>query len=275
VTGLRPPVLPLAEAVAAAVSDGDCVYLGNFGAQLFAVADELVRQRRRRLHAVVGSGGLLLDRLLGAGVLARATFAHCWSPVGPDPAWRFRRLAESGRTATGAAAAGEAATGEAGVVALHEVSLGMLSAALTAGAWRVPFMPVPVPAGTGYLTGDWTGGQLAVARSAFGATQVVRALAPDVAFLHADLADEWGNGVLRTPLGESLLAAQAAGRVVLVAEELAPAGRVRAAGVTVPGLLVSTVVHHPGAVRPDGAAGRYPRDVAGYQRAVATAREDA
>jgi glutaconate CoA-transferase subunit A len=151
--------------------------------------------------------------------------------------------------------------------------LGMLSAALTAAAWRVPFMPVPAPEGTGYLTDDWPNGMVTQARTEFGTAQVVRALAPDVAFVHVDLADEWGNGVIRSPVGEAVVAAQAADRVVLVAEELADHARVRAAGITVPGLLVSTVVHHPGAVAPDGAVERYQRDVTAYQQLVRQAAE--
>lgn len=244
--GPRRAVLSLAEAVAT-VGDRDTVYIGNFGAQLFAVADELVTQRRRHLHLVAGSGGLLLDGLIGAGVVDRATVAHCWSPVGPHPARHFQRAVQSGE------------------LALHELSLGMLTAALTAAAWGVPFMPVPSPTGTGYLTEDWTGGMLAAAHTRFGHAHVVRALRPDVAFVHADLADQHGNATIRTPLGETAAAAQAATRVVVVAEELAGPQRVREAGITLPGLLVSTVVVQPGAVRPDGVPGRYPRDVEGYR----------
>ena len=88
--------LSLPEAVAAYAPDGARVYLGNFGAQLFCVGHELIRQRRRELDVVIASGGLLLDQLFGAGLVRTATFGHCWSPVGPTPAWNFRRLAESG-----------------------------------------------------------------------------------------------------------------------------------------------------------------------------------
>ena len=244
---MRPPVCSVADAVAT-VGDGDCVYLGNFGAQLFAVADELITQRRRELHAVVASGGLLLDRLIGAGVLARATYAHCWSPVGPDPAWHFRRLAQAGDRR----------------VVRHEVSLGdavggadrrRLAGAVPPdtrpGRHRLP------DRGLAEQDGDHGG-------HPFGSAPVVRALAPDVAFVHVDLADEWGNGVIRSPVGEALVAAQAARRVVLVAEELADhdrCGRRHHHS----WVLVAMVVHHPGAVAPDGAIGRYPRDVPAYR----------
>jgi glutaconate CoA-transferase subunit A len=245
----------LAEAVGAHAAPGTTVYLGNFGAQLFCVGHEMIRQGVRGLDAVIASGGLLMDQLLGAGVLASVSYGHCWSPVGPSPAWNFRRAAERGDTS----------------VRLHEMSLGMLTAALTAGAWGVPFMPVPSLAGTGYLTEDWPRGRRARVATPYGESDVVAAIAPDVAFVHADLADADGNASIRGPLGEVLVAAQAARTVVVIAEETVAAERVRAAGVSIPGMLVSAVVEQPGAVRPDGAIGRYDRDVAGYADYVARA----
>ena len=243
------PVLGLADAVRRYVRPGARVYLGNFGAQLFCVGHEMIRQGVGDVDLVIASGGLLMDQLLGAGVLRSATYGHCWSPVGPAPAYNFRRAAEGGSP-----------------VVLHELSLGLMTAALTAGAWGVPFMPVPDRAGTGYVDEDWTAGMLGTASCAFGTAQVVRAEVPDVAFVHADLADAAGNGVVRGPLGEVVVAAQAAAAVVVVAEELAPAATVRAEGITIPGVLVSAVVHRPRALAPDGALGRYDRDVAAYER---------
>lgn len=243
------PVLTLEQAVAEHATSGARLYLGNFGAQLFCVGHEMVRQSVRDVDAVVASGGLLMDQLLGAGVLRSATYGHCWSPVGPAPAYNFRRAAEAGDAS----------------VTLHEMSLGLLTAALTAGAWGVPFMSVPDLPGTGYVDEDWSRGRLDVATCAFGSSRVVRAEVPDTAFVHVDLADEHGNGVVRGPLGEVLVAAQAARRVVLVAEELTTTDVVRRAGITVPGVLVSAVVPHAGAVAPDGALGRYDRDVAAYE----------
>lgn len=45
-----------------------------------------------------------------------------------------------------------------------------------------------------------------------------------------------------------------------------------AAGVTLPALVVGAVVTRPGAVRPDGAVGRYDRDVAAYRSYSAASR---
>lgn len=245
----------LTDAVGRYVEPGRTVFLGNFGAQLFCVGHEIIRQKLTGIDAVFASGGLLMDQLLGAGALRSATYGHCWSPVGPSPAWNFRRAAESGDHRT----------------TLSEMSLGMMAAGLTAGAWRVPFMPVPGLPGTGYVEEDWSAGRRTSITTEFGSSDIVVAITPDVAFVHVDLADEDGNGVVRGPLGEALLAAQASDTLVLVAEEIVDFEIVRSEGIVIPGLLTSAVVHRPGAVVPDGAIGRYDRDVAGYEDYVVRA----
>ncbi|MFJ7217852.1 CoA-transferase [Amycolatopsis sp. NPDC098790] len=231
-------------AVVETLRPGDTVWIGNFGVQLFAVADELIRQRRTGLHVVIGSGGLVLDRLIGAGVADEVTFSHCWSAVGPAPTREFRRAWQDGSA-----------------IRWHELSLGALSAALGAAARDLPFAPVVVSPHTGYLAGDWAGGMLAEVTSPFGSATVVRALPIDVAFVHASVAEPGGDAYFGYAPGEAVTAAQAARRVVVVAEEVA--GSVPA--VDLPGLLVDTVVEVPGAAAPDGVPGRYPRDVAAYE----------
>lgn len=252
---MRPPVLTMTDAVAAEVPDGTSVYLGNFGSQLFAVGHEIIRQQRRGLDLVVASGGLLLDQLLGAGCVTSATFGHCWSPVGPHPAWNFRRLAEAGDTS----------------VAFNEMTLGMMTAALTAGAWGVPFMPFPGLTDTGFVTDDWSNGGVALARTPFGDSLVVRAITPDVAFIHVDRCDRDGNGWIRGPLGEVAVAASASRSVVMVAEELVDSIDLLPHGANIPGVLVSAIVVAPNAVAPDGAVGRYDRDVDAYLSYTAAA----
>jgi glutaconate CoA-transferase subunit A len=247
--------LTMAQAVRAHVRPGTCVYVGNFGAQLFSVGHEMIRQGCHDVDAVIASGGLLMDQLLGAGVLRSATYGHCWSPVGPSPAWNFRHAAERGED----------------TIELYEMSLGMMTAALTAGAWDVPFMPVPALPHTGYVEEDWPRGRRSRATTDLGTADIVAALSPDVAFVHVDQADPQGNGAILGPLGEVLVAAQAASTVVLIAEEIVDTETVLSAGVSVPGLITSAVVHRPGAVAPDGVIGRYDRDVAAYEEYVTRA----
>lgn len=236
----------LGEAVTAEVTDGTMIYIGNFGAQLFAVGHELIRQGRRDLHIVSSSGGILTDQLLGAGTISEATFSHCWSPIGPAPAWNYRRLMEAGDPD----------------VVVHELTLATFNAALTAGAWNVPFMPTVDVTSTGHVADDWSAGMFATVTSPFGSAPVVRALTPDVAFIHADACDPIGNVMLRGPRGEMTQAAQASRRVVVVAEEIV--GEVPAHLVAVPGAIVDLIVVEPFAVHPDGAVDRYGRDSRAY-----------
>jgi glutaconate CoA-transferase subunit A len=240
------------------VSDGTCVYIGNFGAQLHCVGHEIVRQRLSDLHVVMGSGGILLDLLLGAGVVARATFGHCWSPVGPAPAYRFRELTETGSA-----------------VAFEELSVATLTGALQAAAWRVSFAPIPDIGETAYVTEGLAAGWIGRADSTFGPALVARALVPDVAFVHADVVDEDGNAVIRGPVGEAALAAVAARSTVIVAEEVITrkALRARVSECAVPGIVVRAIVEHPGAVAPDGAMGRYARDLSAYEQYAAASRD--
>ncbi len=253
---MRAAEIGLADAVEATVADGDTVWIGNFGTQLFAVGAELIRQGRRGLHVVIGSGGLLLDQLLAAGVVAEVTFSHCWSPVGPRPTRAFRAAWE-----------GESE------VRFHELPLGVLAAALEAGAAGVPFMPVALEPGTGY--GEWTPSLLGTASGEFGEATVVKAIRPDVAFVHARSADHHGNLDLGAPAGEAPAALAAAKRTVAVVERIAsdaPADAPLAAGVTIPGVLIDLLVESPGAAAPDGVPGLHQRDVAAYEEYAGAAR---
>jgi glutaconate CoA-transferase subunit A len=140
----------------------------------------------------------------------------------------------------------------------------MFTAALTAGAWGVPFMPFPGLEGTGFLTEDWSRGRVENVTTGFGSSNVVRAIAPDIAFVHADRCDPDGNAWINGPVSEVPVAAAASRAAVLVVEQLTDAADLRAHGVTLPGHLFDAIVVHPGAVAPDGAAGRYGRDVDAY-----------
>ena len=244
------PPSTLEEAVSSTVSAGDTVYLGNFGAQLYVVGRELIRQGYRDLHVIAGSGGLLLDQLIGSGVASAVTFAHCWNPVGPAPAYNLRRAAEAGDPP----------------VEIRELSLGVLNAAMQAAAWGVPFLPVAMSPETGYVTDGWSRGMITTVDSEFGSTLAVKALRPDVAFVYADQADRSGNAVLTAPYGEHLAAATAAVRTVVVTEEVTDSGQQLATPATLAGIHVDTVVRNERAVWPDGAAGRYPRDIEEYKR---------
>ncbi len=232
------------------LADGSTIYLGNFGAQLFAVGHELIRQAKRGLHVIAPSGGILVDELVAAGVSSAITVSHCWNPIGPAGTPNFRKGVESGS------------------LELRELSFGSLCSALAAAAAGFAFMPTTDLTRTGYVTEARAQGMLHQLQTPFGDQLVVRALAPDVAFLHVDRASPAGWAWVEQPHADLLVAAQASRRTVVVAEEMCdePDGSARTA--ELPSLHVFAVVHCPGAVIPDGAAGRYERSIELYRAYV-------
>ncbi len=61
-------ILPLAEAIAGLVSDGDCVALEGFTHLIpFAAGHEIIRQGRRDLTLVRLTPDLVYDQMIGMG----------------------------------------------------------------------------------------------------------------------------------------------------------------------------------------------------------------
>lgn len=246
----RPPILSLAQAAARFVRPRSWVYLGNFGSVNFAAGHELIRQGIDDLWLVMSSGGILFDQLVGTGQVARAVIGHCWNPIGPGPAHAFRRAVEHGRPRP---------------FELTEMTLGSLNLALMAGAHDWPFAPELALAGSGYaqtLGAD----RYARVESPFAPGErvgVVAPIRPDVAIVHAQLVDRWGNAQILGPRGEVSWAAFAADAVVVVAEEVVDDDVVLAhpERTVVPGVAVDAIVVEPWAAHPEGVYGHYERDI--------------
>jgi glutaconate CoA-transferase subunit A len=74
-------ILPLKDAIAAHVSDGDCIALEGFTHLIpFAAGHELIRQGRKDLHLVRMTPDLVYDQLIGAGTARRLTFSWGGNP---------------------------------------------------------------------------------------------------------------------------------------------------------------------------------------------------
>ena len=89
-----------------------------------------------------------------------------------------------------------------------------------------------------------------------------QAIAPDVAFLHVQEADEDGNACIIGPSYEDMTIARAAKKLVLTAEEIVPGSYFaedphRA---DIPAVVTTAVVHLPGGARPCAVSGCYDVD---------------
>ncbi len=89
-------ILPLREAVAELVHDGDAVALEGFTHLIpFAAGHEVLRQGRRELELIRMTPDLLYDQMLGVGAARKLVFSYGGNP-GVGSLHRFRDAIEHG-----------------------------------------------------------------------------------------------------------------------------------------------------------------------------------
>lgn len=240
-------LLPLTEAVARYVHDGDLVYTAGFTHLIpFAVGHEIIRQRRRDLVLARATPDLIYDQLVAAGCGRKLIFSYLGNP-GVGPLRVIRAAIEAGR------------------LEWEEYShFGMISR-LHAGAAGLPFMPMNA-AGTEDLERANPSHRRVVDPYSGREVVVVPALVPDVAIVHVQRADEQGNGQIWGIVGEQREAAFAARRVLLTAEEIVSGEVIRSDPnrTIVPGFIVTAVSPVPYCAHPSYTQGYYDRDNAFY-----------
>jgi len=253
-------VVPLDEAVAA-VDDGSHVALTGFAItrNAVAVAHALIRAGRRGLRLSQVIGGMETDLLAGAGCLDRITYSG-------GSLDRFGQLHALNRAITEGSLAADEYSSLALTLRFHAASLGL------------PYLPARTMLGSDLLDPLLATGEVLVGEDPFDDGAVVRLspLRPDVAFVHADMADELGNAALSGPtwaLRETALAARA---VIVTCEQLVPVGSIDADHVLLPGALVSAVAEIPGGAHPTAVHRCYDYDrghLQEYERAARESRE--
>ncbi len=241
------------QAIAEHVPSGAMVLMGAHLEQMipFAAGHELIRQGRCNLTLVGPISDILFDQLIGAGCVARVMAAWVGN-VSAGVGYCLRRAVE--RNVPHA-------------VQMVDYSNFTLALALHAGALGVPFMPTYSSLGSDLLK---TNGNLREFPSPVNEEKLVavRALKPDVAIIHAQRADQFGNTHLWGSLGVAVDGARASRKVIVVAEEIV-APEVIASDpnrTLIPGFLVAAVVHEPWGAHPSPVQGYYGRDHAFFSQ---------
>jgi glutaconate CoA-transferase subunit A len=240
---LDPDKLVDLDRAVAVVTDGALVALGGgLSARLpMAMVRELIRQGRRGLHVVGSAHGIDVDLLVAAGSLAicEESYVGFEQDFGLAPA--YRRAAQTG------------------TIELRESCCGTILTQLRAAEFGVPFLPVRGVKGSdirrlhpeyGEVTCPFTGETLVV----------VPPLRPDVALIHAPLGDRRGNLHLDQPYVLDERFAAASRNVVATVERIGSASEVAAAGVTIPGHLVTAVAEVPYGAHPSSCYPAYAYD---------------
>jgi glutaconate CoA-transferase subunit A len=261
--------MSMREAVARFAPDGTSICMGAALEALipFAAGHELIRQRRRDLTLIGPISDILFDQLIGAGCVRRVIAAWVGN-VSAGLGYNYRRAVEQRIPAP---------------LEVQDHSNLTIAFALQAAALGVPYLPTRSLLGTDLPRANptfkeaadpWSGAPLLL----------VPAIAPDVAILHVQRADEEGHAHVWGTLGVTRPAAFAARQVILVAEEIRSRERILSDPglVLTPALKVAAVVHQPFGAFPSPVQGHYrrhhdfyhrfhdeSRTVAGFQRWLA------
>ncbi|HUJ52100.1 MAG TPA: CoA-transferase [Steroidobacteraceae bacterium] len=238
-------LLPLTEAIAAYVKDGQTVALEGFTHLIpFAAGHEIIRQGRRKLHLVRMTPDLVYDQLIGMGCAERLTFSWGGNP-GVGSLHRLRDAVERGWPQP---------------LALTEFTHAEMAVAYQAGASGLTCALMPHHATTDLEAVP--GAPVKMLRCPFSGAPLtaVPALIPDVTLLHAQQVDAAGNVLFRGIVGAAKEAAMAARCVLVTVEERVARLNADLNALVLPAAVISAVSIVPGGAYPSYAQGYYPRD---------------
>lgn len=236
--------MTLAEAVSRFVPDGGAVVAGTALESFipFASGHEIIRQRKRDLTLIGPISDILFDQLIGAGCVRKVRAAWVGNVI-TGSGYNFRRAVESG------------------AIEVEDHSNLTLALALRAAAMGVPFMPARTALGSDLFK---TNASLKTTTCPFTGDTLtaVAAIAPDVAIVHVQRADEHGNAHAWGNLGVTREACLASQHVVITAEEIVSHEVITSDPnrVVTPGFRVSAVAHAPWGAHPSPVPGHYNRD---------------
>jgi glutaconate CoA-transferase subunit A len=242
-------IVPLSEAVADLVHDGDVVALEGFTHLIpHAAGHELIRQGRTELTLVRMTPDVVYDQLIGMGCARKLVFSWGGNP-GVGSLHRLRDAVENEWP---------------GPLELEEHSHAGMAAKYAAGAANLPFGVLRGYAGTdlaertslAWIACPFTGERLAA----------VAAIRPDVGIVHAQQADESGNVQLWGIPGVQKETVLASARSIVTVEEIVSTLEPRPGGVVLPSWAITAVSLAPGGAHPSYAHGFYDRDNAFYAR---------
>ena len=242
-------LVPLADAIAELVHDGDTVALEGFTHLIpVAAGHEIIRQGRRELTLIRMTPDIVYDQMIGAGCARRLVFSWGGNP-GVGSLHRFRDAVEHGWPRP---------------LELVEHSHAGMANAYVAGASGLPFAVLRGYRGTD-LAAQTDDVRPITCPFTDEVLTAVPALRPDVAVVHAQRADRDGNVQLWGLIGIQKEAVLAARRALVTVEEVVDELEPLPGAIVLPSWTIGRVAEVPGGARPSYAQGYYDRDNAAYR----------
>lgn len=249
-----------AEQAVAGIADGASVGLGGwiFNSQPMALVRALIRQGAKNLDLIPSPGSIAPDILIGAG-RARSTVCVFISFEHHGLAPQFRRAAE------------------AGTLKIYEMDGPGIAGGMRASICDLPFIPIPDLATDLPRVNPHYYRPLPTAPGE-RKLLAVSPVRPDICFIHAQQADEYGNvQFLGGPFFDVMLA-QASKRVIVSVDRIVSPDIIRRSNhlTKLPAPMVDAVVEVPFGAHPSSSASLYRADDAHLREYVkASAKADA
>lgn len=251
----RDKLISLADAVRRYTHDGQQYASGAalpVGSDAVVFGRELLRQKRRNLHAIFHCNTQQLNLLAAAGAVTRAECGFT-GLEGFGFANGLRRAVESG------------------ALALEDYSNLAMALRLLGGALNWPFVPATVNLGSDleYRSGfapdaSPATGKIPRVTDPFSGREIgaFSPLQPELAAIHVPLADPQGNAIMLGTEWSRFELSRAAKKVVLVADAIVDGACIRQYPnlVRIPDIVVEAVVYCPFAAWPQGSPGLYDID---------------
>jgi len=240
-------IMSLSEAITRFVHSGRSIALCTSleGLIPFAAGHEIIRQGIENLTLIGPISDVLFDQLIGGGCVSKIRVAWVGN-VSTGIAYHFRRAFEQGIPKP---------------LEIENHSNFSIALSLHAGALDVPFLPARSLLGSDIIAGN---PHFKVSPCPFtGQTLLlVQAIRPDIAIVHVQRSDAFGNAHLWGNMGVSIDAAKASREVILITEEIVESEVIRSDPnrTVIPGFIVSAVVEEPWGAHPSAVHGYYGHD---------------
>jgi glutaconate CoA-transferase subunit A len=226
-------IVPLADALAELVDDGDSVALEGFTHLIpFAAGHELLRQGRRELELIRMTPDVLYDQMVGVGAARKLVFSYAGNP-GVGSLHRLRDAIENGWPHA---------------IRIEEHSHAGMANRYMAGASRLACALMRGYSGTELMRHT----RIEPIRCPFTGEELVSvpALNPDVTIIHAQEADGAGNVPLWGIPGVKKESVLASDRALVTVEQIVKKIVPRPGGVLIPSWVIDAVAEVPGGSRP-------------------------
>ena len=194
-------VMTAQHAVKKYIHNSDTVFIGGFGHAIpFAIAHEIVRQKKHKLHLVKTGADIVFDFLVAGRCASRLSCGWYGNPGIGMSNIIVKAIASGELTLT-------ESTNFSMVLRLHAGKLG------------VPFIPSPILA-NGDLAGTVDGIKTINCPFTNSQYQAHSALNPDVAIVHAQRSDIDGNAQLWGSVGDTIDGCDASKRIICSVEDI-------------------------------------------------------